>query len=214
MKFQVLNHQQRSPEWFAARAGRLTGSCAAAVLAKGKGGAESVVRRDYRLQLACERLTGLPQEGGFVNAEMQRGIDLEPVAFAAYEALTGNVARSTGFLSAEEHMVGCSLDGDVNNFEIILELKCPKTATHLGYLRNPQSLVDAYAHQVRHNLWVTGAKWCDLVTFDDRLPKPLRIGLVKVVVSEGDLRIYEAEALKFLAEVDSEVETLKALAAA
>ena len=214
MKFQVLNHQQRSPEWFAARAGRLTGSCAAAILAKGKGSAESFVRRDYRLQLASERIAGLPAEAGFVNDAMQRGIDLEPVAFAAYESATGNMVRSTGFLSADEYMVGCSLDGDVDGFEGIIELKCPKTATHIGYLKNPQSLADAYAPQISHNLWVSGAKWCDVVSFDDRLPKALRLCRVHVEVGNAGIAGYEAEALKFLAEVDAEVAALAALAAA
>lgn len=214
MKFQVLNHQQRSPEWFAARAGRLTGSCAAAILAKGKGSAEAVARRDYRLQLACERLTGIPQEGGFVNEAMQRGIDLEPFAFAAYEAATGNMVRSTGFLSADEIMVGCSLDGDVDNFEGIIELKCPKTSTHLGYLKNPYSLTEAYTPQVMHNLWVSGAKYCDLVSFDDRLPKALRLCRVHLIAQAFDIAAYETEALKFLAEVDAEVAALQALAAA
>lgn len=211
MKFQILSHQQRSPEWFAARAGRLTGSCAAAILSKGKGSAESVARRDYRLQLACERLTSIPAEPGFVNDAMQRGIDLEPIAFAAYEAATGNMVRSTGFLSADEHMVGCSLDGDVDGFEGIIELKCPKTATHLGYLKDPTSLLEAYRAQVTHNLWVSGAKWCDLVSFDDRLPKALRLCRIHV---ELVTVAYEAEAIKFLAEVDAEVAALQALAAA
>lgn len=211
MKFQILNHQQRSPEWFTARAGRLTGSSAAAILAKGKGSAESFARRDYRLQLACERLTGLPAEPGFVNDAMQRGIDLEPIAFAAYEAATGNMVRSTGFLSADEHMVGCSLDGDVDNFEGIIELKCPKTSTHLCYLKDPASLLEAYRAQVTHNLWVSGAKWCDLVSFDDRLPKALRLCRIHVELVTAP---YEAEAIKFLAEVDAEVAALQALAAA
>jgi hypothetical protein len=213
MKFTIITHPQRSLEWFQARAGRLTGSCAASILANGKGSAESVVRRDYRLQLACERLTGIPQEGGFVNEAMQRGIDLEPIAFAAYEALTGNMVRSTGFLSADEHMVGCSLDGDIDGFEGIIELKCPKTVTHLSYLREPSTLVKAYEPQVWHNLWVTGARYCDLVSFDDRLPKALRICKVRVERSDDALGAYEAAALAFLAEVESELMAIQALAA-
>jgi len=213
MKFTIVTHAQRSVEWFAARAGRLTGSCAAAILAKGKGSAEAVARRDYRLQLACERLTGIPQEGGFVNEAMQRGIDLEPFAFAAYEAATGNMVRSTGFLSADEIMVGCSLDGDVDGFEGILELKAPKTATHIGYLEDPQSLANAYMPQITHNMWVSGAKWCDIVSFDDRLPKSLRLCRVRVEDHDPTVAVYEAEALKFLAEVEAKFLTLQALAA-
>lgn len=213
MKFTVMDHQQRSPEWYMARAGRLTGSCAAAILSKGKGSAESVQRRDYRLQLACERLTGIPQDGGFVNEAMQRGIDLEQIAFAAYEAATGNVVRSTGFLSADEIMAGCSLDGAIEDFEGILEMKCPKTATHLGYLRNPPSLVDAYMPQIIHNIWVSGAKWCDIMSFDDRLPKELRLCKMRFLATDTGLEEYERAALQFLSEVDKEVEAIKALAA-
>ena len=213
MKFSIVTHPQRSPEWFQARAGRLTGSCAHMVLAKGKGSAESVVRRDYRLQLACERLTGIPQEGGFVNEAMQRGIDLEPVAFAAYEAATGNMVRTTGFLSCDDYMAGCSLDGDIDGLEGILELKCPRTATHLGYLRNPASLLDAYMPQVLHNLWVSGAKYCDIYSFDDRLPKTLRLCGVRYSGSGNSIGEYQSAALAFLAEVDAEVRALEALAA-
>src|SRR5688500_8134096 len=44
---------QRSYEWFALRAGRLTGSCAADMLATLKGKAEAAARRDLRLRLVC-----------------------------------------------------------------------------------------------------------------------------------------------------------------
>src|SRR5271156_2469949 len=116
MKFTIIDAEQRSPEWFIARAGRVTGSKAQCVVALGKGGAEAITKRDYRLQLACERLTGIPDQGAYVNAEMQRGIDLEPFALAAYEAATGDMVRKTGFLSHDELLVGCSLDGDIDGF--------------------------------------------------------------------------------------------------
>jgi hypothetical protein len=159
MKFHIIEHEQRSPEWFLARAGRLTGSRASDVLAKIKTG-EAAARRDYRLQLAAERLTGLPQESDFVNAAMQRGIDCEPIAFAAYEAATGEMVRRTGFICASEQMIGCSLDGDVSDFAGIIELKCPKTATHISYLK-AGCMPPAHIPQLTHNLWVTGAEWCD-----------------------------------------------------
>lgn len=215
MKFTIFTHPQRSPEWFAARAGRLTGSMAAVLTARGKGNAESVGRRDYRLQLALERMTGLPEDGnGYVNDAMQRGIDLEPVAFAAYEAATGFMVRSTGFISSDDVLVGCSLDGDIENFDGIIELKCPKSSTHLNYLRAPSTLLDAYTPQVIHNLWVTGAKYCDLVSFDDRLPKALRMCKVRIGRDESAIQAYESTAKQFLAEVERELDALQAMAAA
>lgn len=212
MKFTVIKHEQRSPAWFLARSGRLTGSRACDMLAKIKSG-EAAARRDYRLQLAVERLTGAPQEGGFVNADMQRGIDMEATAFAAYEAATGEMVRRTGFICADDHMIGCSLDGDIENFAGIIELKVPKSTTHISYFKSG-GMPSAYLPQVQHNLWVTGAEWCDFASFDDRLPKALQLFRVRVHAKDLDMAAYEAEAMKFLAEVDAEVKALAALQAA
>ena len=212
MKFHVVEHEQRSPAWFLARSGRLTGSRAADMLAKIKTG-EAAARRDYRLQLAVERLTGAPQENGFVNADMQRGIDMEATAFAAYEAATGEMVRRTGFICADDHMVGCSLDGDIENFKGIVELKVPKSTTHISYFKS-NGLPSNYLPQVQHNLWVTGAEWCDFVSFDDRLPKSLQLFKTRVFAKFLDMELYQSEAMRFLAEVDAEVKALNALQAA
>lgn len=208
MNFTIIDAEQRSPEWFAARAGLLTGSRAADMLATIKSG-EAAARRDYRLQLVCERLTGQPQEDGFINAAMQRGIDLEPKAFAAYEALTGSVAVRTGFLRHVTHLAGCSLDGHVDNFAGIVEIKCPKSATHLKYWRGPGTAPDEYLPQITHNLWITGAQWCDFLSFDDRFPADLQTFLVRVTREDVDIESYEKKALAFLAEVDAEVNAIK-----
>ncbi len=208
----VIDHEQRTPGWFQARAGRVTGSRAADVLAKIKSG-EAAARRDYRLQLAVERLTGLPQESGYINAEMQRGIDLEPIARAQYEARSGNFVRQTGFCQHEELLAGCSLDGDIEEFFGILELKVPKSATHISYLR-AQRLPSEYIPQITHNLWITGAQFCDFVSFDDRLPEGLQYFCIRVKREELDIPSYVAEVQKFLAEVEAEHQALLALRAA
>jgi len=209
MSFTIIDAEQRSPDWFAARAGRLTGSRAADMLATIKSG-EAAARRDYRMQLVCERLTGQPQEDGFVNAAMQRGIDMEPLAFAAYEAVTGNVAVRTGFLSHDKNMAGCSLDGHVDAFKGIVELKCPKSATHLKYLREGGVPKD-YLPQLTHNAWITGCEWVDFLSYDDRFPPELQVFYVRVLAKDLDIPAYEAAALKFLAEVETEVNSIKNL---
>ena len=207
MSVTIIDAPQRSPEWFAARVGRLTGSRAADMLATIKSG-EAAARRDYRTQLVCERLTNMPQDDGFINPTMQRGIDLEPAAFAAYEARTGIIAQKTGFLSHTALMVGCSLDGHIGDFEGILEIKCPKSATHLRYLR--EGIVPSdYLPQMTHNLWMTGAQWADFLSYDDRFPPSLQTFLVRVYAKDLDLGAYEAKAKAFLSEVDADVAALK-----
>jgi hypothetical protein len=208
--FTVIDAAQRSPEWFAARVGRLTGSVASDMLATIKSG-EAAARRDLRTKLVVERLTGQSQEDGFVNAAMTWGIEHEADAFAAYEAHSGSVVRRTGFLCADGLMVGCSLDGDVDGFGGIMELKCPKSATHLGYLKDGKVPAN-HLPQIWHNLWVTGAEWCDFASYDPRFPEGLRLFVCRVPRVEIDVLAYSKQAEKFLAEVDEEVAALSGLA--
>ena len=54
----AIDHPQGSPEWFAARVGRVTASRISAVLAKGRGGEASTTRASYMGELIAETLTG------------------------------------------------------------------------------------------------------------------------------------------------------------
>lgn len=211
--FTILDAEQRSDEWRRARAGRLTGSAASALLAKGRGGDEAVARRDLRIQLALERLTGEPAEEGFTNDAMKWGIAKEAEALAAYEALTGQVVRRTGFLAHTSLMAGTSLDGDVDDCRGVLEIKAPKMATHLSYLREPFRLTQAYAGQLWHALWITGAEYADIVSYDPRFPPELQLVHVRFDRDEKAVKAYELLAVQFLREVDTEEAELRALVA-
>ena len=209
MSFTICDYEQRSPGWFEARLGRLTGSRAADMLATIKSG-EAAARRDLRTQLVLERITGQSQENGYINADMQRGTEKEPDALAAYEALTGNLARGVGFLAHDVLKAGCSPDGEIGGFVGLLELKCPKSATHLGYLKAKTVPKDYHAQMV-HALWITGAQWCDFLSFDDRFSPELQTFLVRVKRSGVDIDGYERKALAFLAEVEAEYLAIKTM---
>lgn len=203
MNATVLACHQRTPEWFAAHVGRLTGSCAADMLAMLKKGGESEYRKKLRRRLVAERLTGVYEDQiVFLPAAMQRGVDLEPAAFAAYEAATGRPVRRVGFLLREDWYAGCSPDGYVGQYEGLIELKCPKSTTHLEYLQGGV-IPEDYLPQCRHNLWVSGCGWIDFVSFDDRFQDPaLQLFRVRLTREQADLRAYEEAALAFLAEVE------------
>jgi hypothetical protein len=210
---------QRTPEWETARLGRLTGTGAADMVATLKKGGEAAPRRDLRLRLVCERLTGVSAENGYVNKDMQRGIDLEPIARAAYEAETGRLVRPVGFVAHDTLQAGCSPDGELKDYEGILEIKCPRSATQLAYYRaamragGADGVPPEYLPQVIHNLWITGAAWCDFVSYDPLLPAPLRLLRVRVRRSEIDLAAYELTARMFLTEVERELADVQALIA-
>ena len=171
---------------------------------------EAAARRDLRTQLVCERLTGVIQEEPYINAAMQRGIDCEPRAFAAYEAQTGTLVQRSGFLAHGEQMAGCSLDGHVGDFIGIVELKCPKSTTHLRYLRGGVVPSD-YLPQILHNLWITGAQWADFVSYDDRFPAELQVFIARVWRKDDEIAEYEKKALAFLKEVDAEAQSLMSI---
>lgn len=210
MTFTICTADQRSPEWFQSRVGRVTGSRAADILATIKSG-EAAVRRDYKAQIVCERLTGLPQENGFFNEAMAWGIDHEADAFAAYESLSGSLVRRTGFLAATDQMVGCSLDGDVDDFTGIVEIKCPKSATHLDYLKLPiDQIPSRHGPQMVHNLWVSGAQWCDFVSYDPRFPEPLQLFCRRLYRDEAQIASYALAVSLFLSEVDRDVAEMQA----
>lgn len=219
----ILNCDQRTPEWAAARLGRLTGTGSGCIwsgwsVKEGrKKGSESTQRRDLRIALAVERLTGESQEESFnLPSYMQRGIDQEQASFDAYELHVGRAVRRVGFISRDDLMVGCSPDGIVGDLEGGVEMKNPKTATHVGYIRDGQQFgaawfPDDYIPQVRHNLYVTGAEWWDFVSFDSRLPEGLRLFVRRMTREQAGLEAYDAESRKFLAEVDAEGAALLAL---
>jgi hypothetical protein len=203
--FTVVDVAQGTPEWLQARCGRLTGSAAGDMLAEIKKG-EAAARRNLRVKLMVERLTGQPQEDGFVSFDMQRGKELEPEAFRAYSIDTGELATTYGFLSHNDLPVGFSPDGIVGDFEGLVELKCPKSATHLGYLRAGGLPAD-YKPQVLHGMWVTGARWCDFCSYDPRFTPELQLFRVRIERTpelEIEIAAYRESALRFLAEVDDE----------
>lgn len=207
--FTLIDAEQRSAEWFAARVGRLTGSCAGDMLATIKSG-EAAGRRNLRLRLVLERLTGKPQEPDFVSPAMQTGIDREADAFRAYEALTGDVVQRSGFLAHDVYSVGCSLDGHIGEFIKLLSIKCRQPAAHLEAVRTGKVPASAMA-QIRHELWVTGAESHDYFSWNPDFPDALQCRIVTVARAEADIPGYEKEALAFLAEVEREVEAIQTL---
>ncbi|PYG96734.1 exonuclease, partial [Arthrobacter stackebrandtii] len=91
--------EQRSAEWFAARLGCVTASRVKDVMASGRGGAPSATRKNYMMELLCERLTGQQSGPDLSNKPaVQRGVELEPFACMAYEADKGLMVVETGLV--------------------------------------------------------------------------------------------------------------------
>jgi hypothetical protein len=212
--FHVIECEQRSAEWVAARCGLITASRAADMLAKPrKGATESVVRRNLRVELALETLTGKPCEGnGYLSADMRRGMELEADARAAYEAATGDLIQTVGFLRHNDLPIGCSPDGIVGDFEGGFEAKCPIAAIHWEYLQRGGSVPPEYLPQLIHSLYVTGLPWWDFVSWHPAFPEPLRLYRVRTARDSVDLTAYALAVSTFYGEVLREYDAMRALA--
>ena len=205
-----MSAPQGSAEWLAARAGCLTASAIADMLAKTKTG-ESASRANLRARLVAERLTGIPQDG-FSNAAMQWGNEQEPFARAAYEIHSGNLVDQTGLVMHPSiPYAGASPDGLIDDCGLV-EIKCPNTATHIKYLLSGDAPKE-YQPQMLWQMECTERKWCDFVSFDPRMPSHLQLFVVRFDRDEGRLNDVRAEAVKFLAEVDSMINQLTKKAA-
>ena len=196
---------QGTEEWFTIRIGKVTASRVADVIAKTKTG-YSASRDNYMAQLVCERLTGQKGES-FSNAAMQHGTDTEPLARAAYEALKDVLVDEVGFVPHPTiEMAGASPDGMVGE-DGLIEIKCPNTATHIDTLLS-QTVPGKYNTQMQFQMACTGRKWCDFVSFDNRLPEELQLFVKRVPRDNMYIRLMEEEIVKFLNELDIKIAQL------
>jgi hypothetical protein len=202
-----LHHcDQRSDEWRLLRCGKLTASCVGDAFATIKSG-YAASRRNLILKLTLERLTGKPQESGFVSPDMERGTLLEPEAVGAYEAETGHLVSPVGFVEHDELLTGASPDGLPEGGYV--EIKCPKAATHLDYLRG--GLPIGYRLQMIHGLWLTGRTWADFVSYHPDFPEPLRLKVTRLWAKDLDFAAHELNVRTFLSECEREVNEVRAL---
>lgn len=205
----VIDFPQGSEEWKAARAGVVTASRMEDVLAKIKTG-EAADRRDYKTQLVAEILTGMPQDNGYVSAEMQWGIEHEPFAKGAYEAGRRIFVDRVGLVMHPEiARAGASPDGLVEGNGLI-EIKCPKTATHLQYLL-AGTVPTKYQPQMLWQMACTEREWCDFVSYDPRLPEHLQLFVVRFHRDDKRIADMTTEVKQLIGEVEQIVAMLRAV---
>ena len=200
----VIDAVQGTPEWLAGRAGKVTASMISNVLMK----PETAGYRDYQAQLVAEILTGKPQGSDYTNAHMQFGTETEPLARSAYEAETGFSVDEVGLcIHPTIDRSGASPDGLVSNSGLV-EIKCPKVATHLAYLI--AGVVPAgYKNQMMWQMACCERDWCDFVSFRPDLPEHLQLFLIRFHRDQKEIDKLETAVNAFLATVDEMIKKLK-----
>jgi hypothetical protein len=172
-----------------------------AVLAKKK--SEAADRKNYRMELAIEILTGQPFPH-HVSKEMQWGLDQEPIARAAYEIKRNTLVETCGFfVHPTVERFGASPDGLVGS-EGLTQFKCPTTPTHLAWMLGGVLPLE-HAPQMLAELACTGREWNDFVSFDPRLPEHLQLFIRRMERREHEPLItqLEIEVQRFNGELDA-----------
>lgn len=194
----IINCEQGTPEWYAARCGIPTSSCFDKLLCiDGKASKQAT---KYLYQLAGETIIGVMPES-YQNEAMLRGKIMEAEARELYCLITGEEVQEVGFCLADGY--GASPDGLVGD-KGLLEIKCPNLATHVGYLIDNKLPAD-YFQQVQGQLFVTGREWCDFMSYYPGL-KPL---LIHVKRDEKFIKALRIELEVFCAELKELVIKIK-----
>lgn len=198
---------QGTADWLLERLGHASASRFADILALSVKGAPLKAREDYMMQLVTERLYGRPTESASSQA-MQWGKESEPLARAAYEVETGVIVTESNFVKHPTiPFVGCSPDGLIGK-EGGYESKCPaNSASHMATWRD--GMPKAHAAQVQGCMWVTGRQWWDFISYDPRATPEFRLYIQRIERDEKYIAHLEAEVVKFLAEVEAQIQSLK-----
>lgn len=214
---------QRTDEWFAERAGKITASQMHVVMLerdrepfksgprKGQPKPPPKAITDYAFQLAAERLTGRPRKQ--VNGSALRwGREVEPAAVAAYQAETGVIVTLCGFVRHVQHeFIGASPDflvGDDGGGEI----KSPESSeVHLETLI--YGLPQEHIEQIQGGLWVTERQWWDFISFHPDFPPNLRLYIQRVPRDDEYIARLETACLQMEADVQAILSSIQMEAA-
>lgn len=192
----MLESAQRTDDWFNQRLGFATASKISDVMAKGHG----ITRKKYMTELLLERLTGVKTER-YKSSSMEHGTELEAEARLAYEVHTFNIVTECGFFKHPEiENTGASPDGLIFD-DGLIEIKCPDTSTHLDTLLT--GVIDRkYILQMQWQMECTGRKYCDFISYDNRMPVNLRLFIKRIERDEKMIDEIRKEVEIFLKELE------------
>lgn len=162
--------QQGTDEWLELRRGIVTASTVGQLLTATGRPANNDTSRRLTLALVAERITG-EIEPVWINDDMQRGHDVEPIARDLYaRSLTDEPVTTTGFMVRDDwgFKIGASPDALVGE-RGGLEVKAPRAKGHIATIL-ANDMPTYHMAQVQTCLLVTGRDWWDFMSYRGGLP--------------------------------------------
>lgn len=176
-----INHDvdQNTPEWFKLRLGVPTASNFAKIMANYPKQFGNPAK-EYAMRLALESVTGEEVKDDFKSKWMEHGQEIESTARSRYQGDNCIKVKNGSFHTCELSglKIGASPDGLIDD-DGCIEIKCVKWNTHFnqiiegGYDR-------AYNWQIHGQLFVTGRKWCDWISYCEDFPTDKQIYTFRV----------------------------------
>lgn len=148
--------EQRSPEWYHIREGKITGTKVTSILGKLSLAKTQQAIDNLAMKLAIESVHGMI-ESDYISFDMQRGIDNEPNAI---ELLTTELGKEfidvtlVGFAEYSEH-IGASPDAICSNNHSA-QVKCPNTENYFKLILSGQ-MEQSHYYQIQHEILCTGS---------------------------------------------------------
>lgn len=169
MALEIIDVEQGTDQWLAARRGILTASTIGQLITPSRlQTATNDKSRALVTQLVTERITG-ETEPVYVNDAMRRGTYFEPFARDLYAEHYAPVVE-VGFMvrTIDGNRLGYSPDGLVGD-DGLIEIKCPRPSNHVRTIIGNE--VPAYnMAQCQAGLLVTGRDWLDFISYSPGLP--------------------------------------------
>ena len=156
---------QRTPEWIEIKRGKMSASNAETIIANGKG------LETYIYNLMAEYYSSAEKEN-YINADMQRGIDLEPEARLEFEFYTNLDVQEVGFIEYND-FIGVSPDGLIGD-DGLIEIKCPNDSIYFKLLLS-NNIKPEYIAQMQMQMYVTERQYCYFVSYNPNFEKSLYI---------------------------------------
>lgn len=163
----ILDIEQGSADWLAARLGIATASEFDCLLVNGKGDAGfGAAAFSYMNQLIGERITGEAAELPFTTRATERGHELEAVARELYESREEVTAENVGIIL--NHGAGYSPDALIGSSGLIeIKTKLPKFQVDVILA---DEIPKEHIAQCQGGLWLAEREWIDFISYWPGMP--------------------------------------------
>jgi hypothetical protein len=159
--------------------------------------------REYACVLIAERI--LQQKIEFYNSPaMERGLIVETEAADWYEFDQDVTTQRVGFITDDDHTVGCSPDRLVGG-DGLLEIKAPLPHTQVEYWISGE-ISERFRPQLQGQLYISQRSWVDIVCWHDVLPKLV----MRVEPDEKFIEALDRELLIFNYFIDRVMDKIRA----